>query len=119
MSEQFGKGALRDVPDSRDYTWEEIGFSSAPFDWSVGYDVEKEVGKLTIKDQNGSYSCGGQATAYYGQALDYATGEKSAKFIYAQTHAPSGGSTSKANCELVKSKGWAQETLTSSYENSS
>lgn len=113
----FGKGGLPPVFDGRDYQWEEIGFGSAPFDWSVGYDVEKEVGKLVIKNQNGSYSCGGQAWAYYGHILDYATGEKSAKFIYAQTHAPNGGSTAQANCELVKKKGWAKESIAISYQN--
>lgn len=111
----LGKGALPSKPDERDYQWGELGFGSAPFDWSVDFDIESVVGKLTVKDQNGSSSCGGQAWSTLGQVLDYATGEKSAKFIYAQTHAPGGGSDGRANSELVKTKGWGTEVLTPSY----
>ncbi len=111
----FGKGGQPPLFDSRDYQWSELGFASAPFDWTIGYDVQNESGKLTIKNQNGSGSCGGQAWAYYGQMLDYKTGEKSAKFIYAQTFVAGGGSDGRTNSELVKNKGWGQELLTPSY----
>ncbi len=114
----LGKGALPHQPDERDYQWGELGFGSMPFSWEDGFDIENEVGKLPVKDQGGSSSCGGQAWGYLGQILDNTNrNEKSAKFIYAQTHAPGGGSDGRLNSELVKTKGWGSEALTPSYVN--
>jgi hypothetical protein len=119
---EHGTGAIKDKFDSRDYQWgEELGHGSMPFDWVKGYDVEEELGfKLPVKDQNGSSSCGGQAWSYYGQVLDFfidkVSQEKSAKFIYAQTVAPGGGSAGRTNCELCVKQGWGNELDCSSYE---
>ena len=113
-----GKGAIIDTPDERDYVFTGVAGGLEPFDWNKGYDIEEVIGKkLDIKDQDGSYSCGGQAWAYYGQVLDPEHVQKSAKFIYSQTFVGSGGSAGRTNSDLVCSKGWGDEDLTTSYEN--
>lgn len=125
----FGKGAIReDIPDPRDYKWGiDVGMATPPFDWEKGYDVEKELSihlgkefKVTVKDQNGSSSCGGQAWAYYGQVLnafhDKNTDERSAKFIYAQTFVSTGGSGGRENCDIAIKQGWGLEVECPSYD---
>lgn len=118
---RFFPGAIRDIPDDRDFQFQEIAFGVAPFDWSKGYDIETVIGhKLAVKDQGQSGSCGGQAWSNYGDALTAAlageTAERSAKFIYAQTFVPGGGSAGRTNCEFVINQGWGLEANTSSYE---
>lgn len=127
---EFGKGGVReDIPDVRDYQWgRDVGMAAIPFDWNLGYDVEEEVSeilgfpfKLPVKNQGNSSSCGGQAWAYYGQILDTLndkrTEEKSAKFIYCQTHVGTGGSDGRTNCNLVIKQGWGNEADAPSYVN--
>lgn len=119
---QFGKGAHVDKIDNRDYQWAEIGFGLAPYDWSKNYDIEQILGvKLPVKDQNGSSSCGGQAWATYASVLeasdDKTFEERSAKYIYAQTAAPGGGTFGRDNCDLFVKQGVSQEKLCVSYEN--
>lgn len=108
-----GTGAIRDKKDRRDYKFSDVAMGLEPFDWSVGYSIPLE---LNVKDQNGSSSCGGQAWAYYGQALDPDFEEKSAKFIYAHTNAPGGGSAGRTNCDFVIKNGWGDESKCSSYD---
>lgn len=117
----FGTGAIVDKKDNRDFKFTDVAGAVIPFDWSKGYDVEKELGiTLTIKNQGTSSSCGGQAWAYYGEVLTYFLNKKlenrSAKFIYEQTAVSGGGSMGRDNSELVKNKGWARESVLSSYE---
>lgn len=124
----FNPGGIPDRIDNRDHQWSEVGFGSAPFDWSVGFDVERAI-KLTdgsmpvfpVKDQDGSGSCGGQAWAYFGAAIEARATktfeERSAKFIYSQTFVPGGGSAGRANSEIVAKQGWAKEYVLPSYEN--
>lgn len=118
---EHGKGAVRDEIDNRDLKFGEIAMGSAPFDWSLGFDIEDKVGKIKVKDQNGSGSCGGQAWSYYGAVLEaLATGsmeERSAKFIYSQTFVKPAGSAGRTNCDLVIKQGWGLESLTPSYNN--
>lgn len=108
-----GHGAIVDTPDPRDFKYEGIAKSSAPFDWNTGYDVELD-GKITIKDQGGSFSCGGQAWSYFMGVLK--GDSRSAKFIYAQTAVPGGGSSGRSNSDLVVNQGDCQESILSSYE---
>ncbi len=127
--DNFGKGGIRrDIPDPRDIQWgKDVGSDSMPFDWTAGYDVEQEIStllgkdfKVTVKDQNGSSSCGGQAWSYYGQVLnafhDKNTAERSAKFIYSQTFVGTGGSGGNENCNIVIKQGWGLESDTPSYD---
>lgn len=118
--QKFGKGAVVDTIDKRDYDWSEIG-GAKPFDWEKGFDIEQKLGfTIPVKDQNGSLSCGGQAWAYYMQVLEaIETGsfeERSAKYIYAQTNLPGGGSAGRDNCDVCIKQGVAIESLCPSYE---
>ena len=119
---KLGKGGVPNPPDSRDYDWSEVGSASPPFNWNVGYDIEKELGfPIKTKNQGQSLSCGGQAFSYYGEvleALNTANYEpRSAKFLYAQTFYPNGGSTARDNASIAIKQGWAKETILPSYEN--
>lgn len=118
----FNPGGVKDRVDTRDFQFSEIGFGTAPFDWSVGYDVEKDINAiLTIKDQNGSFSCGGQSWGQYAAALEaYVTKtfeERSAKFFYAQTYQNGGGSSGRDNATIYINQGAARESVLTSYEN--
>lgn len=128
MPENFNPGGHPDIFDSRDYQWSELG-AAAPFDWQQGYDVEAELAqatntpdfKLAVNDQNGSFSCGGQAASKYNEVLETlasATYERrSAKFVYSQVYAPGGGSRGRDLCDLLKKQGCSTEVLLSSCEN--
>lgn len=117
-----GTGAIKDRVDPRDYQYAEMSAGASPFNWSLGYDIEAALGLvLPVKDQNGSSSCGGQAWASYMSAIEFLASktfeERSAKFIYAQTHVFGGGSAGRDNCNLCINQGVAQEKLTPSYDN--
>ena len=125
----FHPGGIKDRVDLRDHKWSEVGFGSAPFDWSgLGYSVEDELRlklnnpsfKIPVKNQDGSGSCGGQAWSYYGGSLEALyTGsfeERSAKFIYAQTYVPGGGSAGRENSNIAIKQGWAKEAVLPSYD---
>lgn len=113
---EFGHGGIIDSEDERDYKYSSIAMASMPFDWNIGFDVETLTGKMPVKNQYQSFSCGGQAWASYSYALDQsAREEKSAKFIYAQTHVGNGGSDGRTNCILCSTRGVSSESLCSSY----
>ena len=123
----FGKGGHRDKVDVRDKKY--LAMASLPFRWDLGYDIEIELSevlgiqnfKLPAKDQNGSFSCGGQAFSTYDQVLEAiftkSFEERSAKYIYAQAFVPGGGSYGRDCCKVLKSQGVARETFLTSYEN--
>jgi hypothetical protein len=106
-----------------------VGYGTAPFDWVTGYDIEKELAsklnqpsfKLPVKNQNGSFSCGGQAWSTYHSVLEaIATGsfeERSAKYVYAQTYQQGGGSSGRDNANILVNQGVSRETITPSYQN--
>ncbi len=114
----YGTGGLVSPEDPRDYQWSELGMGAIPFNWELGYDIKIPI---SLKNQNGSGSCGGQAMAYYGEVLESlatkTTEERSAKFIYAQTAVPGSGSYLRDNCEIAVKQGWATESVLPSYEN--
>lgn len=117
-----GTGAVFDRIDTRDYLFKEIGFATPAFDWTVGFDIEAKLGiKLPVKDQGRSGSCGGQAWANLAGVLESVnTGnleERSAKFIYAQTYAPGGGSYGRDNANIFINQGVSRETVLTSYQN--
>lgn len=118
----YGTGAIPSAADERDYQWHEVAHGSAPFDWTVGYDIETKMPQVTpTKDQGQSGSCGGQAWAYYDAAIEALSTktfeERSARFVYSQTFVPGGGSDGRTNCDLVKNKGDAREFVFTSYQN--
>lgn len=119
----FSPGGFEDRIDNRDYQWSEVGGSiSQPFNWQEGFDVEQELGfNLIVKDQGLSYSCGGQAWGYLAEVLEALnTGSyepRSAKYMYAQTWAPGGGSRGRDNADIFVNQGVARESIMTSYEN--
>lgn len=117
-------GALERPVDERDYTDDhpEIGMAAVPFDWSKGFDVEKDLNiVLPTKDQGPSSSCGGQTVSQQAEVLGLLlTGkdiEKSAKAYYSQVFAPGGGSNSRMLGNILVKQGLYSEDLVSSYEN--
>ena len=117
-SQDFGKGGLLSPYDIRDY-W----YTPAPrgeIDWEKGFDIENKVGKITIKNQGKSGSCGGQAWSYYGEVLEAIATKsyepRSARWIYSHTFAPGGGSRGSDNCNFVVKYGFAKEDDATSYE---
>lgn len=125
----FNPGGIEDRFDSRDYSWDEVGGATmAPFDWNKGHDIEEILSgilkipnfKLTVKDQGPSFSCGGQAWGYMAEvleALNTGTYEpRSAKYMYAQTCVPGGGSRGRDNAEVYVKQGVAREDVLTSYE---
>lgn len=120
-TQNFGKGAFL-KEDPRDYKYEEnIGYANEPFDWDKGYDAEVELGqKVKVKNQGGSFSCGGQAGAYYAQIVngiyDKVYTEKSAKFIYAPIFVGTGGTWLTDIFNRLKKAGASDEDLCPSYE---
>ena len=121
---EYGKGAIASPLDERDYQWEEVAAAMAApaFDWKKGYDIEEVLGlKITPKDQGSSGSCGGQAWSYLAAVQEaLATDsyeERSAKFIYAQTAVPWGGSNGRSNSDVYKKQGVSVEPLCVSYDN--
>lgn len=117
---QYGKGGILSTYDPRDFWYEPR--DKGAFEWSVGFDIEKEIGHtLVTKNQGKSGSCGGQAWSYYGEVLEsIATGTyepRSARWIYSHTNVqPGGGSAGRANCDFVVKNGFVRESHATSYE---
>jgi len=107
-----GTGAVRSPKDDRDFTWDKVAFASKPFDWEKGFDIESQIGKLPVKDQENTSACGGFAWSTLSYVLDSSNREeKSEKFIYAQTHVFGGGSAGRTNCDLCVKKGVCSKSL--------
>ena len=91
-----------------------LGRSSVPFNWDVGCDLEDKI-TLTRRNQGSSYSCGGQAGAYF---IEHKTKENiSAKSIYSLIFHPDGGATVNAVETQISANGANLETDVPSYEN--
>ena len=114
-------GGVPSSRDGRDFQYEGIASASVPFDWNKGFDIETVVGKLPVKDQGQSLSCGGQAVSQYGGVIEaQSTGtleERSAKFEYAPVACPGGGSQGRDLMDRGVNVGFGTEALTSSYIN--
>ncbi len=116
----FYTGGIPSPEDKRDIKMSDIAMSPVPFDWDTGYDVLATYGiTLTTKNQQQSYSCGGQAFSYYGEVLstifDKVYNRKSARFPYAQVFLTGGGSDGRSLCDIFVKQGWADEIVLSSY----
>ncbi len=114
-----GHGGVQDKFDSRDKQFKDIASSTPEFDWNKGFDVEKELGfKIKIKDQGSSSACGGFAWAYLAEILEALSTKtyepRSAKYIYAQTNLPGGGSSGRDNADVFLKQGVARESVLSS-----
>lgn len=96
-----------------DYT---VGKAGIPVKWTYGFDVETLLpNKIPVKNQETSYSCGGQAVSYYKAVLaSLRTGkfdDKSAKFIYSHCFVPSGGSSVYGLGNTITKRGDSSESL--------
>lgn len=121
----LGKGAIRDVEDSRDLSYDEVAAAGAPMtdaDWQAGFDIEKKLNfTLPIKNQFSSSSCVGQGWSYYTAILNLIeTGkydEVSAKAIYSQIFIPStGGAQLRDGAKLIVNWGAVLEKIVKSYK---
>ena len=113
---QFGKGAIKNKIDIRDYRYKpSIKASQLPEEYSI----RDKVGK--IKYQNGSSSCVAQAFAYYAQVNNLIeTGEQielSARDIYSKIFLPNGGAYLRDAAKKLCNSGICLEKDASSYEN--
>ena len=89
----------------------------APFDWTKGYPLYPVV----IKDQDGSFSCGGQAGSYWREVHDaLLTGKYvpySAKSLYSPIAYAGGGTTVPALQNQICNYGMNTEADVPSYQN--
>lgn len=110
--EIFGTGGKNSIKDDRDYLYKDIATAPQPYDWSQDFDIENVVGKMPVKNQGQTSSCGGFAWASLSYILDPTNREeKSEKFIYAHTHVGNGGSAGRDNCDFCVKKGDCSKTL--------
>lgn len=115
--EQFGKGAIRDIPDKRDYkftaNFSAVVLPTGPF--SVRNLIKK------VENQNGSGSCGGQAFRYHMQVNSLIRDGKdtalSAKSIYQPVFLPPMGSRARDLIDRISTVGVCLESDVPSYEN--
>jgi len=119
---KYGTGGYIDSYDSRDFKLSEVAGATTPFNWQLGFDVEKQLNyNLVVKNQGSSSSCGGQSWSYLSEVLEaLGTGTyepRSAKYIYAQTAVQGGGSYGRDNCAVLESQGVCQEKTLPSYPN--
>lgn len=122
VEDKFGTGGIPDSYDSRDLQYKDIAGAPIPFDWNEGFDIEIKLGlKIPIKNQGSSYSCGGQAWSYLAEILEAISTktfeERSAKYIYAQTFVPGGGSAGRDNANIFIKQGVATEKILTSKPN--
>lgn len=120
--ENFNPGAFKDIEDNRDYQLDEVATAPLPFDWDTGFDIEDSLSialntpfRIPVKDQAQSSSCGGMAWAYLAAILEsLKTGnfeDRSAKYVYAQTAVPGGGSRGRDNAEIFVNQGVSRESV--------
>lgn len=115
---EIKNGLLPDPKDERDYIFEALG--SQPVDWENGYDIEEVIGyKIKpVKNQYNSYSCVGQAFAYYRAVLKSLYNEVSAKSIYSLISLGFGkGSYLRDGAKQTKELGVLLEKDLKSYNN--
>lgn len=117
-------GAIQDPKDERDYNYEALGTSYlTEEEWNKGYDIEKIIGyKIPVKNQYGSYSCVGQANAYYRGVLESLLQrryrEVSAKSIYSLISIGfNQGAYLRNGAKIQKDLGAMWENLLRSYNN--
>lgn len=120
---EFGHGAVvHEFNPVTDYTYPNLGMAVMPFDWNIGYDIEEQSGfKLPVDNQNGSFSCGGQATSKYLSVLEYFKKRqytrRSARDIYSHCCVPLGGSGLYELGNFATQRGIQPESTCPSYDN--
>jgi len=124
FTEDFNPGGYPDRPDNRDYSYNELVMGDSgevpEIDWEKGFDVEKELEILLLREMQGSsLSCVGQAWGKYTEVLDFIETEKpidhSAKSIYEQIFLPQGGAYLRDGAKTIVKGGIATEKDVPSY----
>jgi C1A family cysteine protease len=113
---KYGKGALKQPKDLRDYRLEVVaGAEPLPVEFSI----RDRIG--LIKNQDGSGSCVSQAFSYYTEVLNQIeTGQKvqlSARDIYSLVYQPQSGSYLRDNAKKIINSGVIPESKAPSYMN--
>jgi len=118
----FNPGAKPRSLDARDVPFSALIPKAYTIDWTHGYDVLKALGyDMPVKNQNGSLSCVGQASAYLAQIQEFVETknhvELSAKDIYSRIYiGPEGGAYGYKGLSAITARGIAQDTLVPSNE---
>jgi len=112
----FGTGAIPVEKDPKIAMASDVVADVDPFDWNLGCDIELKVGKIKVKNQMSSGSCGGQASSYLEGVLEAIRDnkqyeEKSARYVYAPVAVPGGGSSEPALINRMLTAGDADEVL--------
>lgn len=113
---KYGSGAIKQNPLLKGLQRilrphaDTLGGITPEFDWSVGFDSSVQTGKLNIKNQGSSFSCGGQASSRFIEIASFIQKntpmlEQSAKSIYANIAYPGGGTTISAIEKFVNNAG--------------
>jgi hypothetical protein len=113
---EFGKGAIRDSIDKRDYKFTENFTAVAlPDTFSVRDKIQ------TLRNQNGSGSCGGQAFGYHMETNTFLRDGKftplSSKSIYQPVFVSPEGSNARDLLNRIDSVGVCLESDVPSYDN--
>lgn len=120
--DNFGKGAIHDSQDVRDFKYSELMAAGEPFDWTAGFDIEQAIDtKLKVSSQDGSSSCVGQSWAKYAEVLEIAENKNftdlSAKDVYQRIFNPTyGGAEIRLGAKLLTNLGVNTELDVPSYE---
>lgn len=109
-----GTGGIKVSRNEMVASFGEVVADSPVFDWNKGFDIRTKV-NLSLKDQNGSGSCGGQASSYLTEAVSGT--ESSARSIYAKCFVPGGGSSEQGLMNTIMNIGVSTEKEVTSYEN--
>ena len=114
--ELLGKGAIRHVESQSDYRY--VGRASAPYDWTVPYDIESKVGPIYVENQGTSYSCGGNIEYVTSAQKALSSGKyvrQSRFYPYSQVYVAGGGSDGRALAAIAVGQGISSEALCPSY----
>lgn len=115
--ERFGKGAIRDIPDKRDFKFT-ANFSAAVLP-SGPYSIKSRI--QWRRDQNGSGSCGGQAFGYHMETNTLVRDNKftklSSKSIYQPCFIAPEGSNARDLLNRINTIGVCLESDVPSYDN--
>lgn len=117
----FGHGARKSKIHKRLWRKVRVPHVSAgqPFDWSQSFDIRTKVGAIGIKNQGSSFSCGGQAGAYFMEIQGKLRQDQdvlSAKSIYAPIAYPGGGTELDHLETQIGAHGANLETVVPSYD---
>jgi hypothetical protein len=101
MIETFGKGALPDLPDSRDFKAAPVLAALPPVNWNIPFQLPDPGNE----DQGTSESCVAQSTSYYHVQLHPA--DYSRRDLYCRIFQPEGGAYLRDGVAAIVSAGQA------------